>query len=125
MAADQIAELVAKRDGLNVALQAVGCELSRAVHQQGLDEQRAQRMWKLNDSMEKTVLILYVKLDYRVCAAVSFLALEARKRKWYPKQDTVLAGMVEAQFLGTDVDFLAGLVDEEQPSDANTLRRAL
>ena len=125
MAAHEIAELFAKRDGLHVALQAVGCELSRAVRKRGLEEQRAARMWKLTDITKKTILILYVKSGYRVCAAVAFLAMEARRRQWCPKQDTDLAGIVEAEFLRADVDMLAGLVDEEQPSDVDTLKRAL
>ena len=103
MAADKVAELVAKRGGLNVALQAVGSELSRAVHKQGSHERRADGMWKLNGSMMKTALILYVKAGYRVCVAVPFLAMEARKRNWCPKQDEDVAEIVEAEFLRADV----------------------
>jgi hypothetical protein len=125
MAADKVAELVAKRGGLNVYLQAVGCELSRAVRKQGSDERRAEGMWKLTGSMKKTTLILYVKAGYRVCAAVPFLAMETRKRKWWPKLDADVGEIVEAEFLRADVGWLAGLLDEEQPSDANTLRRAI
>jgi hypothetical protein len=125
MAADKVAELVAKRDGLNVALQVVGCEISRAVHKHGSHERRAEGMWKLNGHMKKTALILYVKAGYRVCAAVSFLLMEARKRKWCPKPVADVEGIVEAEFLRADVGWLAGLLDEERPSDACTLRRAL
>ena len=125
MAADRVAELVAQRDGLGVALQAVGCELSRAVQKQNADERRAAGMWKLNDKLKKISLILYVKAGYRVCAAVSFLTREACKRKWYGKEETAVAEIVEAEFLRADVDWLARLLDEEQPADENALRRAL
>ena len=66
-----------------------------------------------------------MKAGYRVCVAVPFLAMEARKRNWCPKQDEEMAEIVEAEFLRADVGWLAGLLDEEQPSDADTLRRAL
>ena len=51
--------------------------------------------------------------------------MAAAKRQWFPKQEGDLEAIVEGQFLGANVGWLAGLVDGGNPSDEVALKQSI
>jgi hypothetical protein len=77
---------------------------------------REERAWRLSTFMLHVVLIAYALCEYKTPAAIKFLMVTGRKRRWPEKHESELQELVENAFLQCDLDELADLSDKENPT---------
>ena len=85
---------------------------------------REERAWRLSTCMLHVVLIIYALCEYKAPAAIKFLMVSGRKRRWPDKPGSELQEIVENMFLQCDTDELAGLTDQDNPTDPDAFATA-
>ena len=78
---------------------------------------REERAWRLSTFMLHVVLIAYALCDYKAPAAMKFLTMTGRKRRWPEKPESELEELVEDVFMQCDTNELAGLADKDSSTD--------
>jgi hypothetical protein len=78
-------------------------------------EENAGRAWQLSVFMTHVVLIAYSLCNYSTPAAVKYLAIAGRRRRWPARPEAELHELVEHVFLECDPDELAELASIRNP----------
>ena len=125
MSADEVEALRLERSELDSRWLRVCRHLKEARRQQDNAAKRDRTCWQLSNRQCKVVLILYGRAGYSAAPAAQYLAMQASKRKWPPRPRQDLERLVGDLFLQADVQELAGLVDEQGPSDAEAFKVAV
>jgi hypothetical protein len=122
-------------DGCLSTLQKRKAELDEAIaenrqqrkkaKQQLKDQKKAgAKVWKLSETLLRSVLIVYMLCGYRSEPCVVFLIQNGRRRHWPEKSAEDLLQLVEDAFMAAEVDELHALADTEQPLDVDAMGAA-
>ena len=110
---DRLAQLRAERAQMKKREKILKAELQKAKKAQ----EQTERAWQLSAFMVDVVLIAYALCGYKDPAAVKYLTVTGRQRRWPDRPEPELQGLVETLFLECDVDELADLTHEASPAE--------
>lgn len=113
--------LLAEQDGMIRRQASLKAELKKA---KGLCE-RVRRAWLLSTFAIHVVLIAYALCEYQAPAAIKFLAITGRKRRWPERSESELLELVENLFMECEVTEFAELADLEDPKDPKAFAEAV
>jgi hypothetical protein len=108
----QVDRLLADRQEMKRREASLKAQLKKA---KGLRE-REKRAWRLSAFMLHVVLIANALCDYEAPAAMKFLTMTGRKRRWPEKPESELQELVENLFMECDTNELAELADKDNPT---------
>jgi hypothetical protein len=111
--ADRLDQLRAERVEIKKREKMLKAQLQQAKKVQ----EQSERAWKLSAFMIHVVLISYALCEYKAPAAVKYLTVTGRKRKWPERTESELKEMVERLFVECDVDKLADLTSKASPAE--------
>ena len=108
----KVDHLLAEREEMKRRKASLKAQLQKA---KGLRE-RESRAWLLSTFVVHVVLIAYALCEYQAPAAIKFLVITGRKRRWPEKSECELQELVENLFLECDETELAELADQQGPT---------
>ena len=122
--ATRLEELRARQLDLATALRETNQALGSARRRDQRVSGRKERAWRLVGKLRHEVLLIYWLAGDSSEAAEKHLAAAGRQRHWPNLPEGELRELIEDCFLQADLDELAALADETEPSDAAALRVA-
>lgn len=117
--------LMEQKRELDAQLKTNRAELKKTKERERAELIASRRLWQLTPALERRALVLFVLANYDASPAVQYLAKAAKKRRWPAKSDGELREVVEAAFIASDPEEVAGLADTETPTDPEVMKDAL
>jgi hypothetical protein len=122
---DLVSALAAEREELKNKSKTIHRELKAARRHEKNEERKASKAWQLTTFITHVLLILFVRADEVAAPASVLLAQTAKKKQWPAKSDEELTTIIVDLYLQSDPADVAGLVDENNPSDPEAMRDAV
>ena len=88
-------------------------------------EERAERAWQLGGFLVRVVLIVFSLCNYDTPAAVQYLEMAGRKRRWPERPKAELQELVENLFLECGTEEFTDLANTSSPKDPKAFREAV